>query len=513
MRRRIRTMVVFVLDRRARPLMPCSEKRARLLLRRGRAVVHRLAPFTIRLKDRTREESTLQPLRLKLDPGAKITGLALLLEQNKAETAQKDQASLIWGAEIHHKTDIKRKLDKRRVLRRGRRGRKCRYRRPRFANRPRKKCLICGGNTPKKPSGGRKNRCRRHMSSPKTSRETVPAWLPPSLRARVEQTCHAVNRLQKVLPLTALSVEHLKFDTQLLQDPNIQGVEYQQGTLQGYEVKEYLLEKYARTCAYCQGASDDPVLEVEHVVPKNSPQGPRGTDRISNLVIACQTCNEAKGNTQPDAWLEHLSQSPDLLDQVRSHFVPQALKQLQKPLTGAAFLNTTRWYVFSELQSLGLPVESGTGALTKLNRTRCQLPKSHVFDAACVGPSTPPRILVPASYVHVFQALGRGIRQMARVNKSGFPLGHRKRTKRVYGFQTGDLVRVDVPHGKYIGRWTGRVAVRSSGRFDLKGLGGQRLCQGISHQYCRLLQRADGWYHTQYILPPASGEMVPSSTG
>ena len=70
--------MVFVLDRRHRPLMPCSEKRARLLLQRGRAVVHRLEPFTIRLKDRPREDRVLQPLRLKLDPGSRTTGLAVV---------------------------------------------------------------------------------------------------------------------------------------------------------------------------------------------------------------------------------------------------------------------------------------------------------------------------------------------------------------------------------------------------------------------------------------------------
>ncbi len=73
-------MAVFVLDRHKKPLMPCSEKRARLLLARGRAVLHRLAPFTIRLKDRLVRESALQPLRLCLDPGSRVTGLALVRE-------------------------------------------------------------------------------------------------------------------------------------------------------------------------------------------------------------------------------------------------------------------------------------------------------------------------------------------------------------------------------------------------------------------------------------------------
>ncbi|MFX0065027.1 MAG: RRXRR domain-containing protein, partial [Candidatus Hermodarchaeota archaeon] len=267
-------MVVFVLDKHKRPLMPCREKRARILLGKGRAVVHRMAPFTIRLKDRTKETCTVQPVRIKIDPGAKITGLAVLRPGN-AKT--KRQASLLWGAEIHHKTDIKGKLDKRRMLRRGRRGRTCRYRAPRFDNRPRKKCVVCGGNTPKKEKGGgRKNRCSKHSSTPKTAKRSTPDWLPPSLRSRAEQTCNAVSKLTKLLPITAISLEHIKFDTQLLERPDLQGVMYQQGTLWGYEVKEYLLEKYNRTCAYCKGASKDPILEVDHVVPKNPQQGLKG---------------------------------------------------------------------------------------------------------------------------------------------------------------------------------------------------------------------------------------------
>ncbi len=52
--------MVFVLDVHQKTLMPCSEKRARQLLERGRAVVHKMAPFTIRLKDRTVDASTFQ---------------------------------------------------------------------------------------------------------------------------------------------------------------------------------------------------------------------------------------------------------------------------------------------------------------------------------------------------------------------------------------------------------------------------------------------------------------------
>ncbi len=78
-------MAVLVLDKRKKPLMPCSEKRARLLLERGRARVHRMVPFTIRLVDRLQEDSSLQPVRLKIDPGSKTTGMALVREKETVD--------------------------------------------------------------------------------------------------------------------------------------------------------------------------------------------------------------------------------------------------------------------------------------------------------------------------------------------------------------------------------------------------------------------------------------------
>jgi hypothetical protein len=85
-----RQMSVFVLDKRKRPLMPCSEKRARKLLDSGRARVHKLLPFSIRLTDRFVDDSLLQPLRLSLDPGSKETGLAVsqITESVSPETGE-----------------------------------------------------------------------------------------------------------------------------------------------------------------------------------------------------------------------------------------------------------------------------------------------------------------------------------------------------------------------------------------------------------------------------------------
>jgi hypothetical protein len=55
-----------------------------------------------------------------------------------------------------------------------------------------------------------------------------------------------VERLRKLSPIQAISQELVRFDMQLIANPDIQGKEYQQGTLAGYETREYLLEKWGR---------------------------------------------------------------------------------------------------------------------------------------------------------------------------------------------------------------------------------------------------------------------------
>ncbi len=212
---------VFVLDRHRQPLDPCHPARARELLRDGRAAVWRRFPFTIIVHDRRRGESVVHEHRVKIDPSSQTTGLALVAG-----------ARVRWAAELTHRGQrIKAALRSRHAIRRGRRQRWTRYRQPRFLNR-------------KRPVG----------------------WLPPALGSRVANIMTWVERLSRLCPITALSQELVRFDMQWMQNAAIRGVEYQHGELAGYEVREYLLEKWHRTCAYC-GANDVP-LEVEHIMPK-----------------------------------------------------------------------------------------------------------------------------------------------------------------------------------------------------------------------------------------------------
>jgi len=458
--------------------MPCSEKRARILLKKGRAVVHRMEPFTIRLKDRTLEQSQTQPLRLKLVPGAKVTGSAVLLEKGE------DTASVIWLGEIHHKTYVKVRMDVRRAARRSRRNRKTRYRKPCFDNRHPEKCVSCGRNA---KQGSRY--CRFCLQARNfTDNGYRGIRLLVSLQAKVNQTLNAVKKLRKLAPISAISTEHVKFDTQLLQNPEIKDVEYQQGELFGYEIREYLLEKWNRKCAYC-GKTGVP-LEIEHIVPKSR----GGTDRVSNLTLACRRCNHKKGNLTAEEFGR-----------------PEVQEQAKKPLKDAAMLNATRWALYRRLKETGLPVECGTGARTKKQRIEHGLPKTRYYDACCVG-TTPEKLAFRTQYVSVWSALGRGTRRMSNFDKYGFPLGRRQRRKIHFGFQTGDLVRAEVPKGKYRGVWTGRVAARASGFFDLKDVSGKRICQSVSHKHCQLIQRADGWHYTKFDRREATGETLSSTT-
>ncbi len=432
-------MAVFVLDKHKQPLMPCSEKRARLLLQRGRAVVVRLAPFTIRLKDRVGGET--QPLRLKLDPGSKTTGIALVREAETVdpETGEVERtAHVLWLGELEHRGQaIHKALVKRRGYRRTRRSRKTRYRAPRFLNRTR-------------PEG----------------------WLPPSLQHRVDTTTSWVARLRRLAPITAISQERVRFDMQLMQNPEISGVEYQQGTLAGYEVREYLLEKWNRTCAYC-GKTDVP-LEIEHIQPRSK----GGSNRASNLTLACHPCNERKGNRPVEVFLKR---KPVVLKRIQA--------QARAPLSDAAAVNATRWALFAALKATGLPIETGSGGRTKYNRSRMDIPKTHALDAACVGAVD--QVQSWNRPVLAIKATGRGAYCRTLAFKNGFPRGYLIRHKRVRGFQTGDWVRADVPKGKKAGVHIGRVAVRQTGSFNVQMP--SKTIEGISYRYCQVLQRADGY--------------------
>jgi hypothetical protein len=167
------------------------------------------------------------------------------------------------------------------------------------------------------------------------------------------------------------------------------------------------------------------------------------------------------------------------------------LTQAKAPLKDAAAVNATRWELFRRLQVFGLPIECGSGGLTKYNRTRRVLPKTHWVDAACVGKSTPEAINAKGVQPLLIKACGHGCRQMCLPDKYGFPRTSAKGAKSVKGFQTGDLVKAIVTSGKKVGTYVGRVAVRSTGSFNITTE--QGTVQGISYKYCKAVHKMDGY--------------------
>ena len=426
---------VFVVDTTKKPLSPCSPARAMILLRKRKAAVYRRHPFTIILKHEA--TSSVSPVELRIDPGSKTTGIAIVGKFQRGD-------AVLWASELEHRGNaIRNALTARRSLRRSRRNRKTRYRAARFDNRTR-------------PKG----------------------WLPPSLMSRIHNVVAWAKRIKKFTPVATIAIETARFDTQALQNPEISGVEYQRGTLFGYEVWEYLLEKWGRKCAYC--GAENVRLTTDHIIPRQPRSGQHGSDRVNNLTLACHDCNEAKDNRPVK---DFLADRPETLKRIQN--------QLKTPLIDVAAINSTRKATAKALETIGLPVSCWSGGRTKFNRTSQGYPKAHWIDAACVGDAGGKVFLDPKMPVQHVKACGHGSRQMCRMDKYGFPRTKAKGLRIIKGFRTGDIVKAVVTSGKKAGEHSGRVAVRSRGSFNIATAHGT--VQGISHKHCVLLHRADGY--------------------
>ncbi|MFJ6780737.1 RNA-guided endonuclease IscB [Streptomyces yangpuensis] len=391
-------------------MMPCHPARARELLGSGRAVVARRAPFTIRLKDRSRAGSAVPGVQLRLDPGSRATGIAITDELPRI-VAPEGRGALVRrgliGIELRHRGgQIHTGMMRRAGYRRRRRSANLRYRAPRRDNRSR-------------PDG----------------------WLPPALRHRIDSTTSLVTRLCRYAPVLEIHVEQVAFDTTAITAAAMaSGPRDPEPTHAGSYIREFLLAAWKRSCAYC-GATGVR-LNVEHVIPRSR----GGSNRVTNLVLACIPCNQAKGVTCIE---EFLVDRPARLESVKN--------QLRKPLHDVAAMNTTRLLLVKALATRGVPVHTWSGGRTAWNRQVMRLPKSHTLDALATGGF--PRLLRPRGKIH-------------------------------HGYSTGDLVAALVPRGKWAGKWVGRISVRTSGQHRITTLTSRF---DVSHRNLRLLQRADGY--------------------
>ena len=475
---------IAVLDTNKQVLEPCHPAVARRLLRDGKAAVFKHYPFTIILKQTVlAEDIKTRDYQLCVDPGSKITGLAIVdVDRN-----------IIFAAELEHRGQaIKKGLVTRAGFRRGRRTRNLRHRKPRWQHRKRSVPIFENGQW-----------VMRRVSEKEGLKGygNGKGWIAPSLMSRVFNIHTWINRLRKVYPIMNLALELVKFDMQAMDNPEIKGVEYQQGTLHGYEVREYLLEKYSRKCAYC--GKRDVKLEVEHIIPKAI----RVDNRISNLALACQPCNTKKGKIHPS----------NIKDEAFRKKVEAAAKKAKQPLKDAASVNTIRWKIDETLKSVGLPIRYGTGGKTKYSRTESGLPKTHYFDAACVADivKQPKDLLI--LYI---KAKGYGQRdlfafsagenknktrlvgkQNAKKKKHGFNYGNRKRSSGD-GFRKFDHVAVVKQDGScYVGTincfdHTPNKSAPRKLRVDCPRPASKDPRVSSNTQEIKRLQRRDGYYYT-----------------
>ena len=242
--------MVYVISQENKPLMPCSNPIARLLLKQGRAKVKKREPFTIKLTYETTNYT--QDLTLGVDTGSGTIGAAV----------SNDKGEIFYMSEVVIRNDIADIMTRRSKYRRNRRNRKTRYRKARWLN--------------------RKNSIKSGRFS-------------PTMISKFHSHVKEIEYIKSILPITTMVLETGQFDTHLMKNPSLANPKvkhwgYQKGTNYGFEnTKAMVLNRDDYTCQYCKGKRKDSKLEVHHIVFRSQ----RGSDEESNLITLCHTCHKA----------------------------------------------------------------------------------------------------------------------------------------------------------------------------------------------------------------------------
>ena len=415
-------MFVYVLNCHGQPLMPCQARKARLLLKAGKAKVARMVPFTIQLLYGS--SGYTQEVSLGVDAGTQHIGASATTEK-----------VVLFEAEVKPRTDIQELLAARKQFRRARRNRKTRYRQARFLN--------------------RKKRDR---------------WLAPSVQHKVDAHLKAIRLVHKLLPISRTTIEVAQFDLQKIKNPDINGVEYQQGPQLGFwNVREYVLFRDNHTCQWCKGKSKDCVLNVHHIESRKT-----GGDSPDNLITLCETCHDLTHRTHQ----EH------------------TIKRKSKGFRDASQMGIVRWRIYEQAKASFPDVHLTYGYITKHTRITNELGKSHLIDARCMSGN--PLASSDGTW-HLVMLVRRNNRQLhkATIRKGG----KRQRNtapKYVHGFRLFDCVC-------YQGKICFVFGRRSSGYFDLRLLDGTKVHASVSCKKLYVVQKASALLvERRAAFPPAA---------
>jgi len=242
-------MLVYILNKHGLPLMPCRAKKARILLKEGKAKVICRKPFTIQLLHGS--SGYKQHVTLGVDAGYSNIGLSAITEKQE-----------LFSATLTLRTDIVKLNAEKRQYRRTRRSQKTWYRKPRFLNRGNKK----------------------------------EGWLAPSIQHKLDSHVKVIEKVKEILPVSKIVIEVAAFDIQKIKNPDISGEQYQQGDQSGsWNIREYVLYRDGHTCQHCKGKSKDQILEVHHIESRQV-----GEARPQNLITLCRICHKklSKGKIQ-----------------------------------------------------------------------------------------------------------------------------------------------------------------------------------------------------------------------
>ena len=356
-------VIVYVLNKNGKPLMPCTPAKARHLLEQNKARVVTRKPFTIRLLWNC--EHNVQPVKLGVDAGYKKVGLS----------AASDKKELL-SAEVILRIGMPKKLQNRAMYRRSRRNRLW-HRKPRFDNRS-------------KPEG----------------------WLAPSIQHKLDSHLRLVEKIKTLLPVTNIIVEVAGFDIQKIKNPDISGIDYQQGEQLGFwNVREYVLHRDNHTCQHCHRKKKDLILQVHHINGKAE----GATDRPEELLTVCKTCHD-----------DH---------HAGIDIIPKKKIKQFKPET---FMSTVRWEIVNILGC-----KHTYGHITKHNRIKQGLQKSHVNDAFVIAGGT----IQERCKSYIVKQVRRNNRSVQTNRKNFAPSIRRQR----YSLQPNDLVK----YGKKVCRVKG----------------------------------------------------------